>query len=159
MSVMIASADTISKVANLIYCAVEFGYNNSGFSFSHDSTNTIRSIWGDVDCQRAQRIYEALQDLNRNSYETRYKESDVDPFIAEPYRYKYFKRSAEFYRGENGAENVQKLKSVQFLKYQCADHDNSPQAVKLYRVLSEIVKRLSENIIDNMELYKSAKWE
>jgi hypothetical protein len=96
--------------------------------------------------------------LNRNSYETRYKELDVEPFVDYPYVYKRFKYSEGFYRGETGAEEIQKLKSVQFFKYQCDEHDESPDFVKMFRVLEELERNLTVMAICNLPEWKAAKW-
>jgi hypothetical protein len=155
---MIASAETTAKIAELIYRVAMWGYEQERFSFSSESQNFIRLIWGDVETNREQRIYEALRQLNRNSYETLYKESGVEPFVDYPYVYKYFERSEGFHRGENGAEEIQKLKSVQFFKYQCGEHDKSPDSVKMFRVLEELERNLTGIAISNIPEYKAATW-
>jgi len=158
MSVQIAGAETTAKVAELIYRVMNWGYEQERFSFSWEAQNTIRSIWGDTNCYREQCIYEALRSLNRNSYNTRYKGCDVEPYIDHPYVYARFKRAEGWHMGVNGAEDYQKLKSVQYLTYQCADHDRSPESEKLYAVLGEIVHHLKTNIIENEPAWKDAAW-
>ena len=159
MSVIITSADTMSKIADLIFRVVTWGYDQERFMFSQESENHIKSIWGSVECEREKRIYEALQKLNRNSYNTRYRKSNVEPFVNYPYEYKRFKRSESFHSGKNGPEDYQKLMNVKFLRYQCADHNNSPEAVKMYAVLDELVIKLMTVIIENTPEWKAAKWE
>jgi len=158
MSVMIASPETTAKIADLIYRVVRFGYEQERFSLSRKAENHIRLIWGKIDAEREQRINEALRALNRNSYNTRYKEKDVSPFVDYPYEHKQFKQSEGFFKGENGAEDYQKLKSVQFFIYQCDEHDKSSEAVKMFSVLKEIQYFLTYNIIKNTPEWKSAKW-
>ena len=158
MSVMIASAETTAKIAELIYRVVKWGYEQELFSFSRESQDFIRRIWGSVESECKQRIYEALRQLNRNSYETRYRESDVEPFVDYPYVYKRVERSEAFHRGENGAEEIQKLKSVQFFKYQCDEHDKSPDYVSMFKVLEELERNLTGITISNIPEYKAAKW-
>jgi hypothetical protein len=155
---MIASAETTAKIADLIYRVAKWGYEQERFTLSNASDAFIKSIWGDVDEQREQRIYEALRELNRNSYETRYKELEVEPFVDCPYAYKRFERSEGFHRGENGAEEIQKLKSVQFFKYQCDEHNKSPDSVNMFKVLEELERNLAGIAISNMPEYKAAKW-
>jgi hypothetical protein len=158
MSVMMASADTMAKVAELIYRVVHWGYEQERFSFSSESAVYIKSIWGDIDGDREQRIYEALRELSRNSYNARYKESGVAPFVDCPYEYSSFKRSENWHMAENGPEDYQKLKSVQFLKYQCDEHDNSPNAIQMFKALEEIEHHLTRNIVENSPEWKAAKW-
>ena len=159
MSVQIASAETIAKIAELVYRVVCYGYEQERFTFSVEAQNTIRSIWGNVECYREQRIYDALRSLNYNSYNTRYNESNDEPYIDHPYKYAYFKRAEGWHKGENSAEDYQKLKSIQYLIYQCADHDKSPELEKLYSVLTELVHHLKNNIIENEPHWKDAAWE
>lgn len=159
MSIMMANVGTTAKIAEMIYRVMKFGYEQERFTFSYESANYIKSIWGDIDEEREQCIYEALRALNRNSYNTRYKQSDVPPFIDSPYKYQCFKRSEEFYKGENGAEDIQKIKNVQFFYYQCDEHDNNPEAVKMFKVMEEIEYHLIRGVISNMPEWKAAKWE
>ena len=159
MSVAIVSAETTAKIADLIYRVTMWGFEQEHFDFSERAKNYIKSIWEDIDGEREEHIYKALRDLNRNSYNTRYKECDVDPFVDYPFEHKKFKYSEGFYKHQNGPEDFQKLKSCQFFKYQCIEHDESPEVVEMYNVLEEIVNGVKDNIVMNAFEWRQAKWE
>jgi hypothetical protein len=159
MSVMIASAETTSKIASLLFCVVEYGFNHQRISLSSKSCDTIRKIIRQNRNAAERLIYEALQALNLNSYNTRYQGRHQEYVIQEPYKPAFFKSADGFYNGENGAEDYQKLKSVQFLLYQCDNHDGSEKHKKLYSVLDELVTVLGFYIIGNVAEYKSATWD
>ena len=159
MSVMIAGVETTAKIADLIYRIVKWGYEQERFTLSNASVDFVRSIWGSVDGEREQRIFEVLQSLNYNSYDARYGGKANEQYEYAPYKPARFKKTDEFYRGENGSADYQKLKSVQFFKYQCDEHDNSPVSVKIYALLEEIERSLLYNTIQNTPEWKMAKWE
>lgn len=162
MSVHVARGETTAKIADMIFRIVKWGYEQERISLSSESIDYIRSIWGSVDCERELRIYEALQDLNLNSYNTCYQhlidKGTIESSSMEPYTPSRFKRSEGFFMGENSPEDYQKLKSVMFFCYQCDNHDKKPNAEKMYNVLRELENGLLRYIIGNSPEYKTAIW-
>ena len=162
MSVQVASAETTAKIANMIYRIVKWGYDQERISLSYESIDYIRSIWRNIDSEHELRIFEVLQEMNLNNYNTCYKQSiengTIASSVAEPYACSRFKRSEGFSKGEVGTEDYQKIKSLMFFIYQCDAHPTAPDTKKMLNVLRELENGLFHYIIENTPEYKDAIW-
>lgn len=87
------------------------------------------------------RLVNSLNRLNREAVNDRYKEQEA---------VQLFKYNASF------AKDIQVLKSLQCLHYQCSEGD----VVKtlLYKFLEELEQIIKSKIIDELPEYKAASW-
>lgn len=166
MSCMIATKETVSKVAYLIAMLLNQGFNSFGFTPSEYLRQAFK------DCQKCglydeDMIYNSLYNLNYKAYSGRYHQPQKDDYMDEfpknpELRYwDVLERKVEQF--ENGCHEVVQdwhyaaFQGVQFLWYQM-EEDATDKEPKV-KALEELATRLAIFITCHTPEYINLKWQ
>jgi hypothetical protein len=121
----------------------------SAFIVSKETINCVASAWYQENrpCEQLDQIGQRLWKLNERAVNIRYpagahEESALPEFRYRPKNYKL----------------VQQFKSVQCLRYQCAEGD-IPDTSPLFGEMTDLMNTLARKIVDGLPEYDSAAWD
>jgi len=157
MSAFIVSDETINNLANTFNFIAE--YNHNGDSAAYEIRALIRDlkienqgsnhhgvifINENQANESAQKIAQALYDLNVRAVNSRYSEDTSTVFDS-------FKNKMPM------SNKFQLLKSLRCLIYQCSEGDIPDEP--LYKRIKSIAACMAMDIVSNMPEYDAAKWD